>query len=168
MADSPTIDNGALADVVVSTEEATTLNGSTVTAQQVQRVLLAIRTADATVRDLPGGAGQIIDETGTLRTVNRAFVNATASGNTPVVTAQGGGVRIRVLSVNVITLTALTVKFQSATTDISPAAPLGANGGYVLPRNVDGWFQTSANEALNINLSGAGTVSCLITWVQAT
>lgn len=41
---------------VVSTEEVTTLNGSAVTAQQVQRILLALRTGDGVAIDLPGDA----------------------------------------------------------------------------------------------------------------
>jgi hypothetical protein len=40
---------------VVSTEEITSLNGSVVTAQQVQRVILAQRTADSTARDVVPG-----------------------------------------------------------------------------------------------------------------
>jgi len=38
----------------ISSEEVTTLNAGTVAAQQVQRILLAFRTADATAVDLPG------------------------------------------------------------------------------------------------------------------
>lgn len=38
----------------VSTEEVTTLNAGAVTAQQVQRVLAAVRTGDGTAVDLPG------------------------------------------------------------------------------------------------------------------
>ena len=112
--------------------------------------------------------GTIIDEVPSARTVSRAFANATASGNTAVVAAQGAGVRIRVLAVFTVTGTALTVKFQSATTDITAGFVLAVNGGMVLPNNPHGWFQTNANEALNINLSGAGTVGVNVVWVQAT
>ena len=112
--------------------------------------------------------GTIVDENGTVRTVNRAFANPTASGNTQVVAAQGAALRIRVLSLFSMAATAVTIKFQSATTDISAGFPVAANGGFVLPRNVDGWFQTAANEALNINLGGAVTAGVQVTWVQAT
>lgn len=120
-----------------------------------------------------GGAypvgGQVIDESGTVRTVNRSSVTASASGATAVVAAQGGGVRIRVLSVFVCTSTAVGVKFQSASTDISGLSALAANGGFVMPETSHGWFQTAANEALNINLSGAATsVGVTVAWVQAT
>lgn len=171
MADNVTVDNGTLTDFDVATDD--------IGGKHYQRFKMTWG-PDGTANDadtaqgkqLPTRSyevgGQIIDETGTLRTVVRAFVNATASGNTSVVSAQGGGIRIRVLSVKVVTATTLTVKFQSATTDISPGESLPANGGFVMPRNVDGWFQTAANEALNINLSGAGTVGCTLTYVQAT
>lgn len=120
-----------------------------------------------------GGAypvgGNVIDEVPTVRTVNRSFVNATASGNTALVAAQGLGIRIRVLSVFLCTSTAVTVKFQSATTDVSCGSSLAANGGFVMPDNPHGWFQTNANEALNVNLSGAATnVGVQVVWVQAT
>lgn len=46
---------------VVSTEEVTTLNGGAVTAQQVQRVALALRTADGTAIDLPGDTANGLD-----------------------------------------------------------------------------------------------------------
>jgi len=111
--------------------------------------------------------GQIIDEVPTVRTVNRAFVNASLIGNTAVVAAQGAGVLIRVLSLVVVTTLANTVKFQSATTDITAGFPLGANGGMVLNNNSHGWFQTAANAALNINLSVATATGCNVTWVQA-
>jgi hypothetical protein len=101
-------------------------------------------------------------------TPQRAFINATTSGNTAVVVAQGAGVKIRVLSVFAISPTILNVKFQSATTDISATFPLDANGGFVMPSNYDGWFQTNANEALNVNLSGVPVgpgAGVQVTWV---
>lgn len=49
------------AGTVVSTEEVTTLNGGAVTAQQVQRIALALRTADGAAVDLPGDAANGLD-----------------------------------------------------------------------------------------------------------
>lgn len=112
--------------------------------------------------------GTIVDEVPTARAIQRTFVNASASGNTAVVAAQGSGVRIRVLAVLAVATAATTVKFQSATTDISAGFPFGANGGMVLPYNQHGWFQTTANEALNINLSVGTAVGVQILWVPAT
>lgn len=115
----------------------------------------------------PATSGPVLDEFGVYRTAQRAFVNATASGNTQIVAAQGAGVRIRVLAVNAISLTALTLKFQSNTTDICSGKPVGATGGWIAPQAEAGWFQTAPNEALNVNLSGAGTVGVDIIWIQA-
>ena len=113
-------------------------------------------------------SGTALDETNISRTIQRAFVNASGSGNTQVVAAQGGAIRIRVLAVVVIATLAVTVKFQSNITDISAGFPVGANGGCVLPYNPHGWFQTVADDPLNINLGVGTSTGCQITWVQAT
>ncbi len=112
--------------------------------------------------------GTILDEVPTARGVNRDFVTATASGNTQVVAAQGAGVRIRVLAVFSVANAAVSVKFQSGTTDITALFSLAANGGFVLPYNPHGWFQTAANAALNVNLSAAVSTGVQVIWVQAT
>lgn len=93
-----------------------------------------------------------------------ALLNATTSGNTSLVAAAGTGLMIRVVSVIVTAETATTVKFQSATTNITCNFFVGATGGFVLPHNDEGWFQTAANEALNLNLSAANNVSVLINY----
>lgn len=118
-------------------------------------------------RPIAGVCGHVIDENGATQTVQRAFANATGSGNTQVVAAQGAGVRIRVLSVFVVATTAVTIKFQSATTDISAGFPVGATSGFAVVNN-HGIFQTAANEALNINLGGAVATGVQVTWVPAT
>lgn len=56
----PTTGTGT-ATPVVSTEEVTTLNGGAVTAQHLQRLILALRTADATAVDAPGDATYGVD-----------------------------------------------------------------------------------------------------------
>lgn len=133
----------------------------------------ALATTSSASTNRIGGAyevgGQVIDEVPTVRSINRAFVNATSSGNTAVVVAQGASIRIRVLAVFIMTTTAVSIKFQSAANDVSATYSVAANGGFVMPETTHGWFQTNANEALNINLSGAATnVGCNIIWVQAT
>lgn len=112
--------------------------------------------------------GTIIDEVPTARSINRAFVQASASGNTQIVAAQGGGVRIRVLAVFAVAAAAVSIKFQSATTDKTASFALAANGGFVLPETAHGWFETNANEALNVNLGGAVSTGVQIIWVQST
>lgn len=64
MADNIAVTAGS--GTTVSTEEVTTLNGGVVSAQHVQRVANAFRTADATAVDVSTGAGAV--DTGTQRT----------------------------------------------------------------------------------------------------
>lgn len=112
--------------------------------------------------------GTVIDEVPTVRTINRDFLNATLIGNTQIVAAQGANVRIRVLGLVVVGTLAVTIKLQSATTDITAGFPIATTGGFLFPYNPHGWFQTTANEALNLNLSLATAVGMNIIWVQAT
>lgn len=96
---------------------------------------------------------------------NFAFANPAAIGNTLVVAAQGAGVKIRVMSLAIISTVAQTVKFQSGTTDKSASFPVAANGGLVLSQNDRGWFETAANEALNVNLSAATATGVQVVWL---
>jgi hypothetical protein len=86
--------------------------------------------------------------------VKSLFLNASSLGATVVLAAQAG-MSIRVISAAIVATTATTLKFQSASTDISATWPLGANGGLVLPFNEHGWFQANVGEALNVNLGSA-------------
>jgi hypothetical protein len=88
MANNLTI-NVASGTAVTSTEEVSTLNGGSVTAQHVQRMLLAIRTGSGTAIDLPGDATNGIDVDVTRLPGNAAHGSADA-GN-PVKT--GGRAR---------------------------------------------------------------------------
>lgn len=129
---------------------------------------MASNSLDA-IRDQTLGllGGLVVDENGVSRAVQRSFVNASSSGNTAVVAARGAGIRIRVVAFYAISATAVTVKFQSATTDIAPGLPFGANGGIVVPLNPNGWFQTAPNEALNVNLGSAVATGVLVNWIEA-
>ena len=93
----------------------------------------------------------------------KADVDATASGNTQVVAAVTGK-RIRVVGVIVTNKNGslATVKFQTATTDITAAHGLAASGGgYTRNKAWPEWvMQTAVGEALNINLAGNGAVGC--------
>lgn len=112
--------------------------------------------------------GEIVDETGTRRTVYRSFSTPSSSGSTQVIASQGSGLRIRVLSVLVMAASSNNVKFQSGVVDISATFPIGANGGLVMGDNPHGWFQTSVNSALNIHLGSIGSVACQAVWHQTT
>src|SRR5687768_8299987 len=95
MADNVAITAGS--GTTVSTEEVTTLNGGSVSAQHVQRVAAAVRTADGTAVDLPGstadgllvnlGANNDVTVTGTVTVGSHAVTNA---GTFAVQAAQSG------------------------------------------------------------------------------
>jgi hypothetical protein len=94
-------------------------------------------------------------------------VTVSSSSGQKAVVAAVSGKKILVLSVIVTTDTAQIIKFQSASTDITASHPVAASGGFVLPYNPCGWFETIVSQALNINLSttsslGATIVYCLI------
>ena len=92
-------------------------------------------------------------------------VTTAASGATAIVAAIAG-TKYRVLSVVVLSTLANSVKFQSAASDITATFPLGANGGMVWPFNEHGWFETNANEALNVNLSVATSTGVQIQYIR--
>jgi len=100
-----------------------------------------------------------------LVTCPSTFANPSASGQSAVLAAQGTGACIRVLSAIVVATAATTAKFQSGNNDLSATWPLAANGGFVLPFNEHGWFQTNANEALNINLGSATATGVQIQYI---
>lgn len=87
-----------------------------------------------------------------------------ASGVTTLVAAVPSCV-IRVLSVVIVATLANAVKFQSAANDISATFPLAANGGFVMPFNEHGWFQTNPGEALNVNLGTATSTGVQIQYI---
>ena len=113
----------------------------------------------------PHASGIMLDQRGQPVLVKYAFATPTGIGVTEVVPAQGAGVRIRVLAVYVHATLAVGVKFRGAAADITATFPLGANGGFVLPLNEQGWFETPPNEALNINLSLGTSTGCQVVWI---
>ena len=114
-------------------------------------------------------ASQILSGS-TYRTVYHAFGEPTVSGSAnQIVPPAGAGNRIAVLSAQLMTPTAVFVRFQSTgsagvITNISGRMPCPANGGFVLPHNPHAWFKTAANEGLNLEISAAVGCGILITW----
>jgi len=88
------------------------------------------------------------------------------ASNQELVAAAGAGVKIRVVSLVVnCGGGANTVTFKTATTAITPAFGFSANGGMVLEQQMEGWFETNANEALNVTLANATLVGMQINYV---
>ena len=86
------------------------------------------------------------------------------SGTTQAVVAAVPNRKIRVLNYTLISDTAGTYKFQSASTDITGAIPVAANGGAspnghgALPDGQIGLFETAAGEALNLVFSTTANI----------
>lgn len=101
------------------------------------------------------------------RAIKFAPIAAASAGNNTIVAAVPDR-RIRVLSVFIIAATATTAQFQSGAggTALTGACPLGDTGGYVLPFNEGGWFQTEPNTLLNLSLGGAVSVAGSISYIE--
>lgn len=109
---------------------------------------------------------------GTSRSISKAAIAAATSGNNTLVTNSNGGLTIRVYALTIVAAAAVslyftadaagTVIFGGSTNKIS----LAANSGLVLPFNPAGWFDTSANTDVVMNLSGAVAVSGGIVYAE--
>lgn len=97
----------------------------------------------------------------------RAVVDHAGNGDNTLVAAVTGK-RIRVLSVILImTGTAVTIRFESGAggTALTGQMQPTQGGGFVLPHNPYGWFETAASTLLNLELSGAQSVDGCLTYV---
>ena len=106
----------------------------------------------------------IIPRSGHSSNLKRAILTSSTTG-AAVVAAPGAGLKIRVVSMNVIAAGAVTFALASAATAITSTKSLAANGGFVLPANEYGWYECAANEALNITLGGAVSVGVDVQYV---
>lgn len=109
----------------------------------------------------------------TTQSTNFAFGNVAAATTDGALTLGDGsgalaavaGKKIRVVAVFALAGgTATTLTFNSkgsgAGTAASAAFACGANGGFVLPYNPLGWFETNASENLTVT-TGAGSTTGL-------
>lgn len=97
-------------------------------------------------------------------------VDVASSGDNTLVAAQGSGNIILVHQVFLIASAAVTVRFESGAggTALTGQMQLAANSGFVLPFNPVGWFKTSANALLNLELSGAVSVDGVLGYTVVT
>lgn len=63
---------------------------------------------------------------------------------------------------------AVNVKWRDGSTDFTPALPLADKGYWSLPRDGRPWFKTTANTALQLNLSSAIQVSGRLYYKKST
>ena len=96
--------------------------------------------------------------------IKYALIDEAASGLNEVVAAKTG-YKFVVLEYGLIAAGAVSVTWKTATTALSGAMPIAANGGIsassfvVVPGGVYGMFETAVSEALNLTLSAAVQVS---------
>jgi hypothetical protein len=104
------------------------------------------------------------------KTIKRAVISGATSGNNTIVAAVADK-KIKVLSVLLIAVTAVTVRFESGAdgTALTGVMSLAANAGFVLNAPADPtnhWFETGVNTLLNMELGGAVQVSGAITYYE--
>ncbi len=109
--------------------------------------------------------GYFIDRDGSHYEVKRAFITASAIGNTQVVAAIADR-KIRVLGYTLSAVAANNVKFQRGATDVTMLHYMPATATVVAPLDNHGYADTAVNEALNINLSAATAVGCLVRYIE--
>jgi len=100
--------------------------------------------------------------------IKYAKVDAASSGNNTLIAAAGGGIKIRVLSVFMISAGTCTARFENGAggTALTGQMSLVANSGFVLPYNEGGWFETSDNTLLNLELSAGVSVDGSFSYVE--
>lgn len=95
-------------------------------------------------------------------------IAAASSGNNTLLAAVSAK-KIRVLAYNFMGAAAVNAKFQDGAggTDLTGLKYLDAAGaGIVAPFNPLGWFETTANTLLNLNLSGAVAVGGELVYIE--
>lgn len=94
---------------------------------------------------------------------------AASTTNGALVAAPSATQRIRVYAVFVLTAgTATNVTFNTkpagSNTAISALMACGANGGFVLPYNPKGWFQTNPGDALTVTTGSGSTTGVQVVY----
>ena len=118
------------------------------------------------------------DETSTIYNATTALtpkfaaVSAASSGNNTLISAVVGK-KVRVLAMNLVGAAAQVNTYitdgaggSAIWAGSTNKASLAQYGGFVLPYNPVGWFETSSNTALVLNLSGATAIGGSITYVE--
>ena len=100
--------------------------------------------------------------------VKFGVIDVAVSGDNTLQAAAGAGIKIRVLSVMMVSAGTVTARFESAAggTALTGQMNLVANSGFTLPYNPAGWFETADNALLNLELSGAVSVDGCFTYVE--
>lgn len=109
----------------------------------------------------------VIHDSTTALTPKFAAISAASSGDNTLVAAVSGK-KIRVIQVQVIADSAVSVRFKDGAggTALTGVMSLAANGGFSAPFTPVGHFETTAATLLNLELSAAVQVSGWLTYVE--
>jgi len=109
----------------------------------------------------------VINDGLTALTPKYAVIDAATSGDNTLVAAVASK-KIRVLALFAVAAAAVAVRFESGAsgTALTGQMNLAANGGFVLPFNPVGWFETASNTLLNMELGGAVSVDGSLVYVE--
>lgn len=116
---------------------------------------------------MPYGSNPFFDNY-SVQGVKRAVIDGASIGDNTLVAAVTGK-KIRVLAMfAIMTGTAVTIRFESAAggTALTGQMQPSQGGGFVLPYNPVGWFETVSGELLNMELSGAQSVDGVLVYVE--
>ncbi len=94
-------------------------------------------------------------------------IDAATSGDNTLVAAVVGK-KIRVVSLLLVSAGTVNARFEDGAggSALSGQMNLVANSGFTLPFNPVGWFETTANTLLNLELSAAISVDGMLTYIE--
>ena len=101
---------------------------------------------------------------------DNAYDNIAASTTDSILVAAVAGRKIRVLSIviNEGDTTPSSVTFNTkpagSGTSIYPVLKAAANGGFVIPENPFGWFETGVGEGLSVTTGAGSATSVAVTY----
>jgi hypothetical protein len=129
-----------------------------VTAQYGSAAVTDTITAKDDVSTLHQGVSELVHE--------YPYKDAAASGNHTLALAPTGddlGTRIVLHQLIAMSDTDVAIRLQSGAggSSLTPAFPVSARSGFVLPYSKVGWCRTDVNALLNVNVSGTATTAFL-------
>jgi len=140
-------------------------DGFPIGSSDVKATLIAGQDGTNAQAILTDSTGRVVISPGSGVTPAFAAISGASSGDNTIVAANATK-KIRVFALAIVAAGAVNVRFESAAggTALTGVMSFAANGGYVLPYNEAGWFDTAVNELLNMELGGAVQVSGHLTY----
>lgn len=153
-------------NVAITAGSGTTIAADDIGGVQHQRVKISIG-ADGTAVDAATAAPvPTIPGRPTTKGLTNATVSVSSSGANALVSATASQTT-RVFRIVLMFHAASTAKFQSASTDLTGAMQFQAGQSMILDFDGEPWFVTATNEAFNLNLGTAVTVTGFIQYEKS-